>query len=130
MLVYSWVKRYSWPDIQYQHDNAKKKHGNNDNNECQGDTNNNNIPYNNTMNMNDNTTHFPSILFIIHSRPESSEKRRRIRETWASLAKSDFRGQMDVVFISGLSQDAHVQEDLAKEIVRHNDLLQEDFIDT
>ena len=67
------------------------------------------------------------ILICVHSAVNSSERRNLIRRTWA---KEQITLPTKVIFLIGISFSDSDKNDILKESIQNQDLLQEDFIDT
>ncbi|XP_053201843.1 beta-1,3-galactosyltransferase 5-like [Panonychus citri] len=69
------------------------------------------------------------LLIFIHSAPNNFEKRKIIRDTWASSQNISF-SQIRRVFLLGLVDDIELQRSINQENKIHGDIIQGNFVDT
>ncbi|XP_045198440.2 beta-1,3-galactosyltransferase 5-like [Mercenaria mercenaria] len=69
------------------------------------------------------------VVVLIHSATGNFKRRQGIRSTWGNIIRQE-ENNMRIIFLLGLTENNHTQMRIVKENVKHNDIVQGNFVDT
>jgi len=70
------------------------------------------------------------VLVIVQSAPANVGERHAISKTWGKVARTSPDMAIDFVFLVGTTTDSDVRDILKAEVSHHDDVIQEDFVDS